>query len=188
MFATLLTGEPRLIDSGLINGHPFFTSAGLGLEAIIAERFARLQRRGFLRYLTHTAAALRNHQPETCRLHHGDQVTEAIVFTLAVSNCDQYGNNAYIAPGAKVDDGLLDLTCIPPIGLGNALPLAVQLFTRRLDRNPRVIRLRAASLEIERTAPGLIHTDGEPHQADARLVVTVRPQSLRVITPKAAAH
>ena len=51
-----------------------------------------------------------------------------------------------------------------------------------------VIRLRAASLEIERTAPGLIHTDGEPHQADARLVVTVRPQSLRVITPKAAAH
>src|SRR4051812_14258921 len=48
----LHTGHPRPIDSGLADGHPFFTVAGLGFEAHIAEKFNWLERRGFLRYLT----------------------------------------------------------------------------------------------------------------------------------------
>ncbi|MEO6244018.1 MAG: diacylglycerol kinase family protein, partial [Opitutaceae bacterium] len=52
-------GRPRLIDTGIADGHPFFTAAGLGFEAEIAHRFNRLERRGFLRYLTTGAAVWR---------------------------------------------------------------------------------------------------------------------------------
>lgn len=183
MFGNLLTGRARVIDSGLIDGHPFFNAAGLGFEAVISDKFAQLRRRGFLRYLSVSTATFWRYQSATCTIHVAGQIHRTPVFTLAVANCDQYGNNAYIAPGAKVDDGLLDLTAVPPVGFFNAVPLVVQLFTRRLDRNARVPRFRATAFTLEREQPGLIHTDGEPHAAGRRIDVTVRPQSLRVIAP-----
>ncbi len=183
MFGTLLTGRPRVIDSGLIDGHPFFNAAGLGFEAVIAEKFATLKQRGFLRYLTVSVSTFRHYRSEPCTIRAADQTLRTPVFTLAVANCDQYGNNAYIAPGARVDDGLLDLTAVPPVGVFNAIPLVAQLFTKRLDRNARVPRFRAAAFTLERATPGLIHTDGEPHQAGTAIAVTTRPQSLRVLVP-----
>jgi diacylglycerol kinase (ATP) len=54
--AILETGHVRTIDSGAVNGHTFFCAAGIGFEAEIAHRFNRLQRRGFLRYLTTSAS------------------------------------------------------------------------------------------------------------------------------------
>jgi hypothetical protein len=39
------------------------------------------------------------------------------------------------------------------------------------------------SFVIERPAAGLIHTDGETHFTGARIEVSVRPRSLRVIVP-----
>ena len=183
MFQTLLTGQTRVIDSGLINGLPFFNAAGLGFEAVIADKFSRLRRRGFFRYLTTGTAAFWHHQPETCTLRQAHRALDTTFFTLAIANCDQYGNNAYIAPGARVDDGLLDLTAIPPVRLLAALPLLTQLFTQRLDRNPAVIRWQAEKFTLERAAAGLIHTDGEPHATTALLEISVRPRSLRVLVP-----
>ncbi|MDF3056844.1 MAG: diacylglycerol kinase, partial [Rariglobus sp.] len=58
-----------------------------------------------------------------------------------------------------------------------------RLFLNKIDGSPSVVRLRGTHFTIERTAPGLLHTDGEPHQADALLEVTVRPASLRIMTP-----
>lgn len=183
MFDTLLTGRPRVIDSGVIDGHPFFNAAGLGFEAVIADKFTNLRKRGFLRYLTVSTSSFWRYRPTACAIDTGQHTLRTPVFTLAIANCDQYGNNAYIAPGAKVDDGLLDLTAVPPVGFFNALPLVAQLFTKRLDRNARVPRFRSASFTLERDQPGLIHTDGEPYQAGTHLEVAVRPQSLRVIVP-----
>ena len=179
----LLTGQPRLIDTGLAAGHPFFTVAGLGFEAEIAARFNRLQRRGFLRYLSTTAAAFQTYEPQSCWIEYDGERTAFRPFTLAVGNSDQYGNNAYIAPGARVDDGLLDLTAIPPVGFLNALPLVARLFRGTLIRTSEVLNLRAARFVVERPAPGLLHTDGEVHSAPARVEFELRPASLRLLAP-----
>jgi diacylglycerol kinase family enzyme len=48
----LKTGIPRIIDSGLADGHPFFTAAGIGFEAQVAQEFNRSSQRGFLRYVS----------------------------------------------------------------------------------------------------------------------------------------
>ena len=47
--AVLDRGTSVTIDTGLADGHPFFTAAGIGFEAEIATRFNLLKRRGFLR-------------------------------------------------------------------------------------------------------------------------------------------
>jgi len=182
-FRTLLEGRPLAIDTGLINGFPFFCAAGMGFEALIASRFSSLSSRGFTGYLKASARAWWSYQPERYTIHHAQGSARVEAFTLAIANSSQYGNNAYIAPRASVHDGLLDLTALPRVGLFNALPLLWRLFSGSIDRGAAVTHLQGDSFVIERTQPGWIHTDGEPHATTARLEISLKPQSLRIMVP-----
>lgn len=179
----LRTGRPRLIDSGLADGHPFFTVAGMGFEADVSARFNELTGRGFWRYLTTAAQLWLRQAPLPCVIEHEGRRTTTRAFTLAVANSDQFGNDAIIAPGARVDDGLLDLTAVPPVGFLRAAPMLVRLFNGSVHRAAGVVHLQAARFVVERAAPGLIHTDGETHGAGTRVEFSIRPASLRVLAP-----
>lgn len=179
-------GEPRLIDSGTADGHPFFTAAGMGFEAEIAFRFNKLKRRGFLRYLTTSFALWRHWQPMLYRIKHSTGEISLRAFTLAIGNADQYGNDARIAPRARADDGVLDLTAIPPVTVLNGLPLAFRLFRGTIDQARGVTTLASSRFTIERATPGLLHTDGELHEAGRTVEFVVRPASLRIMAPTQA--
>lgn len=179
----LRTGHVRTIDSGLADGHAFFCAAGVGFEAEIADRFNRLQRRGFLRYLTTSAAGYRASQPQPYTIAH-DAGTDCIrAFTLVVANSDQYGNDARIAPGARADDGRLELVAVPPVHAFNLASFAWRLFRGTLDAAPGVYRRSGTRFVVERPSAGLLHTDGEIHSAGSRVEFVVRPASLRVLAP-----
>jgi YegS/Rv2252/BmrU family lipid kinase len=180
----LETARPRLIDTGLADGHPFFTVAGLGFEADIAEKFNRLERRGFLRYLLTSARAFRHWQPQPYVITHEHGRDELNAFTLAVANSDQYGNNARIAPHARADDGMLDLCAVPPIDFFNAAPLVARLFAGSVDRAPGVLSRRSTRFTVERPTSGPLHTDGELHHAGAVVEFSIRPASLRIMVPR----
>ena len=181
--AVLREGRPQAIDTGLADGHPFFTAAGIGFEAEIADRFNRLRRRGFARYLTTGARAFWSWQPQDFVIRHEDRREAVRAFTLAVSNANQYGNNARIAPDARVDDGLLDLCTVPPVGFWNAVPLAARLFHGSIGRVRGVSMRRGTRFTVERADPGLLHTDGELHSAGTQIEFSVRPASLRIMIP-----
>ena len=104
-------------------------------------------------------------------------------FLVVVANSDQYGNHARMAPGARVDDGLLDLVVVPTPGVAGAVALMARLFLGNFDRSAQVRHLRSARFVIERSAPGLIHTDGETHETGATVEITVLPCSLRLLVP-----
>ncbi len=182
-FRTLLEGRPITIDTGMVNTDPFFCVAGTGFEALIASRFASLTSRGFTGYLRTSVQAWRSYRPERYTIHHAGGCVSVEAFTLAISNSSQYGNKAYIAPGASMSDGLLDLTAVPRIGLVNAVPLLWRLFDGSLDRVAAVRRWQGAKFVIEREQPSWIHTDGEPRAEVSRLEITVRPRSLRIMVP-----
>jgi len=182
-FRTLLAGRVRAIDTGLANGHPFFNAMGVGFDADLSARFNQLERRGLRAYATTTLGMIFSYQPERYTIRSDDARVESRAFIVAVANSDQYGNDCYIAPGASVDDGLLDLTVLRPGSLLRALPLLPRLFLGRLDGTGSVARLRAERFTIERTRPGLLHTDGETHDSGAVIEVSVLPRSLRVMVP-----
>ena len=185
-FRTLLEGRPITIDTGMVNADPFFCVAGTGFEALIASRFASLTSRGFSGYLRTSVQAWRSYRPERYIVHHAGGRESVEAFTLAISNSSQYGNNAYIAPGASMSDGLLDLTVVPRIGLHNAVPLLWRLFNGSLDRVATVRRWQGDNFVIEREKSGWIHTDGEPRAEVSQLEITVRPRSLRIMVPAQA--
>jgi diacylglycerol kinase family enzyme len=125
----------------------------------------------------------RDWRPLRCTIVAGERSENLEAMLVAIANSDQYGNNARIAPGARVDDGRLDLVAIRPVGFLGSLALVPRLFLGSLDRSPHVLRLSAPRFTIDRVAPGLVHTDGETHAAGARIEVVVRPRSLRIVVP-----
>lgn len=183
VFRTLQTGTPRLIDSGLADGHPFFSVAGLGLEAEIARRFNLLTRRGLPGYLRVGTAAWWDSEPIEYVICHDGRREPFRTLTLAVANSSQYGNNTRVAPTAAIDDGQLDLVAIPPLSPGNGLPLIARLAAGTFTGSPAVRHLRGTHFVIERAEPGLLQTDGEVHEAGRSVEFVVRPASLRIMTP-----
>jgi len=171
------------IDTGTANGRPFFNAMGIGLDADVSRRFNALTSRGLPAYARTAAAALREIRPEHVHLTASGSTEALEILLLAVLNSDQYGNNARIAPGARVDDGQLDLVAVAPVSLAGAAVLAARLFLGALDQSPHVRRLRGRRFVIERTAPGLLHTDGEVHATGARIEIIAQPRSLSVLVP-----
>ena len=171
------------LDTGTVNGRPFFNAMGLGLDAEISRRFNRLTRRGLPAYVRTALGAYLGGRTEPCVIEAAGRSEAMDVLLIAIANSDQYGNGAKIAPGARADDGILDLVAVGRVGpLGGAV-LALRLFLGSFDRGRAVRHLRCPRFRIERAAPGIIHTDGEVHPADAHLEIVVHPRSLRVVIP-----
>lgn len=182
-FEVLQSGRILAIDTGVVNGVPFINAMGIGFDAEVSQRFNALTKRGFVSYLSTAVRLFLSHKAVGCTVRAEGARFSENAFLVAVANSDQYGNDCIIAPGARLDDGLLDLTLIRDVGWLRAPGLGMRLFTRTLDRSPLVVRSRAAAFVIERMEDGVVHTDGEVHHMGRRLDIVVRPASLRVMVP-----
>lgn len=176
-------GRIAAVDTGSVNGHPFFNAMGLGLDADVSRRFNHLTTRGLPAYARTALTAFAERRSEHCIVTTGGRREALEILLIAVANSDQYGNRAFIAPGASVDDGQLDLVAIRPVGLLGAMKIGARLFLGNIDRSPSVRRLRGTRFTIERPAPGLVHTDGETHETGTTVEVVVHPRSLRIVVP-----
>lgn len=181
--AILSNGRVRTIDTGIANGLPFFNVMGIGFDAEISSQFNRLSQRGFMAYVKTGLRAWKTYQPDRYAIRNGTAQLDLNAFVIAVANSDQYGNDCFIAPNARVDDGVLNLTAIRPFGNLSMVPLAVSLFRRKVHRNKHVESLAGKHFEIRRSQPGPIHTDGEVHQTEATVDISIKPESLRILVP-----
>ena len=102
---------------------------------------------------------------------------------VAFANSRQYGNDARIAPMARLDDGLLDLVVVEAQPLWSIMARIPDLFRGRLQpgRGLHMHTMTSASIGAER--PIAYHADGEPGLAGTSLRVAVEPESLLVRVP-----
>lgn len=176
-------GRIAEIDTGEANGFPFFNAMGVGFDAEIARRFNALPARGLRNYVRTGLRTFFSYVPESYTIVAGDEQLARTAFVVAVANSDQYGNNARIAPGARVDDGRLDLVAVTPRGAFGATTLVWRLFTGSFTRSAQVLHRAGPAFTIRRAAPGAIHVDGETRETGAEVVVRVLPRSLRIVVP-----
>ena len=177
-------GHQTVIDCCQANGRVFFCTCGVGFDATVSQKFAGEKRSWSLTYIKNTIEEYLSYQPEIYDLVvDGKQIQEK-AFLVACGNASQYGNNAYIAPHANIQDGLMDITILSPFLPIDIPPLAIQLFTKRIDKNSKIHTMKAETLSIIRQKTGVMHLDGEPIIADKRIDISVIPHSLKVITPE----
>jgi diacylglycerol kinase family enzyme len=79
---------------------------------------------------------------------------------------------------------MLDVCMIDALSAWTAITNLHRLFNGTIEQIPGYRSLQTRSLRIERTAPGLIHVDGDPQQAEAVLQVAVQPGKVRVVAGK----
>ena len=105
---------PRHIDSGRIDDATwFFNVAGVGLDALIARHIARPDaQRGLSGYTRVTFWELPRYRSEPYRIEWSGRTEQHRALFIAFANSRQYGNGAQIAPGARLDDGRLDLVVV----------------------------------------------------------------------------
>ena len=176
-------GLEDIIDYGKINGLDFFCTCGVGFDAFVSLKFANAGKRGVLTYLEKTLQESLTYQPETYEIETEDGVYKYKAFLIACGNASQYGNNAYIAPHATLNDGLLDITILEPFTVLDVPSLAFQLFNKTIDQNSRIKTFRTKKLSIKRSSSGVIHFDGDPVEADKCINVELIQKGLRVIVP-----
>lgn len=88
----------------------------------------------------------------------------------------------HIAPGALVDDGLMDLCIVGDIGRLEALHQLPNLYRGRHVDHPAVEMRRARTVEIDGEPGTLTHLDGEPFHG-LPLRVEMHPAMLTVAVP-----
>lgn len=179
----LTTGRIISCDNGLVNGHPFFCTCGVGFDAEVSRRFAAEKRRGRLSYIKNALLDYLRYSPEPYAISVGGRIVTEKAFLIAVCNASQYGNNAYIAPQASLTDGLLDVTVVHTGSLILTALAGVELFTGHLDRNTLIDTFRVSATTISRLREGAAHIDGEPVTLGRRLEIRLEPANLRVHVP-----
>lgn len=177
-------GYHTSVDYGTVNGHIFFCTAGVGFDAQVSARFAEAGTRGPITYLRSFVELVGDYKPSTYVIHTDDGRVKERAFMIAIGNASQWGNNAYITPHASMSDGLLDVTLIKPMPLYEIPRMALQLFSRDLDRNSHCECFRSTHLRIIMPHPDVVHLDGEPMQMDGVLDVVIHPSQLRIICPE----
>lgn len=180
----IVKGHVTTIDCCRANGRVFFCTCGVGFDAAVSQKFAGEKRRGSLTYLKNTIEEYLSYKPEPYELLIDNQSIQEKAFLVACANASQYGNNAFIAPHANIQDGKMDITILSPFTPLDIAPLAIQLFTKQIDRNSKIKTMQARQVTIVRQKPGVMHLDGEPVMAEAHIDITVEPKALKVLTPE----
>ncbi len=176
-------GKITTIDRGIINGNSFFCTAGVGFDALIGKLFAESTSRGFSTYSKMTVREFRNYNAEKYHITIDGKTMERSAFLITAANAGQYGNNAWIAPEATVNDGLLHLSVLKPFPWYSMPGLGIRMFLKTLRDGRYFESFSGKTITIEREKGGPAHFDGEPAMLDATLQISITPAALRVLVP-----
>ena len=176
-------GPERWVDTGTLNGRLFVNAAGMGLDAHLAAVFNGMTRRGPMEYFKAGLAELLVYQPAEYAVCADEVSLRRTALLVTASNGRQYGSGAMIAPGARLDDGKLDLVLLPALSPIPLLWYARRLFTGTVDTVPGVQTIQVTTAQIDSEGVIPFHVDGEAFSAAGPLEVTVQPRTLRVRVP-----
>ena len=182
----LAGGVVKQLDLGQAGGKVFVGIASCGFDSE-ANRIANETRivRGNLVYAYGAIRALIRWRPARFELTLDDGRTHVVTgYSVGAANSKAYGGGMYAAPGAELDDGLLDIiTCADMPKRRFLTSMLPKVFKGTHVGEPEVTVLRAAAVTIAADRPFTMYADGDPI---AELPVTVKalPGAVRAIVPR----
>jgi diacylglycerol kinase (ATP) len=137
--------------------------------------------KGQMRYNIATLAELRTFKPIPYVVDIDGVQHRFDAMMVAVGNGPSFGGGMRITEGALMDDGLLDVVAIDPMGRLELIRTFPLLRTGSHVDHPKVHHFTGCSITV--AAPGIVaYADGE-RIAPLPLTVEVVPGALRVLVP-----
>lgn len=158
-------------------------SGGFGTEVTVETDETLKSMLGGLAYVITGLGKLGKIEPQRARFTGPDFEWEGEFIALGIGNGRQAGGDQVLCPDALLDDGLLDLTVIPPLEgevMSTLGAVLVEGAEAALDRV--AIRKQLPWVEIQPMKPLTLNLDGEPVESSAFRVECV-PKRVRMLLP-----
>ncbi|MEP6817821.1 MAG: diacylglycerol kinase [Marmoricola sp.] len=178
----VIGSRERTIDLGEVGGTYFVTVLAAGFDAIVNERANQMTwPKGQMRYNLATVAELRTLKPIPYVLALDGEEIRLEATLVAVGNGPSFGGGLRITEGAVLDDGMLDVVVIKPLGKLELLRTYPKLFKGTHIHHPQYQHHLVREVTV--AAPGIVaYADGE-RIGPLPLTVGVAPGALRVLVP-----
>jgi YegS/Rv2252/BmrU family lipid kinase len=176
------TGQKK-IDIVKINTDYFIGTAGVGFDAYISWKFDEASTRGLFTYIKVAFKGFWTYQSTDCKVIYGAQekkIKKGLLVTFA--NSKQYGNNIFIAPKAKIDDGLLRLVIVRKFPLSALLKFGYYLLSKQITKFKYTEEIVSNKMTLI-SSNTKIHIDGEPLELANKIEVEVLHKKIKVIVP-----
>jgi diacylglycerol kinase (ATP) len=174
--------ESFSVDVININNELCLNVAGVGLDSFVAHAFDKLKARGFWSYVGVTMVTFLKLRPfhVTIKIA-GEKVISEDLFVLTTANTRQFGNNAFIAPDAVPNDGMLDIIMIKPFPKVLGPVFIYRLFTKKLNKSRYFSHLKTDKEVTICTDETRFHIDGEPVTLCGDVTIKIKKHALRVL-------
>jgi len=173
--AALATGAPRPVDAGQVcfrdpagreDRSWFLNAASFGVSGLVVDLVNRSTKAlgGRVSFLIGTLRALARYRcPSVALRLDGELVFEGPLVLAAAANGQYFGGGMHVAPGARLDDGLLDVVVVPELGKVRLLAKLPTLYRGVHLEDPATQLHRGRVIEAEASAGvARLDVDGEP--------------------------
>ena len=186
--AQLAHGQVRMVDLGECNGHYFLLWAGIGLAAQIVDSIEPRKRWEKLfptiYYGTMTLWNSIGWEGVELEIHTPEKTLTGKYLIAVACNIPAYaGGLMDLAPGAKVDDGILDFWLLGGESVRDVVIRVIQLFRGTHIDSPGVDHFRAQKATFITKSSMPMQFDGEPITIDSPIEFKVHRRVLRVLVP-----
>jgi YegS/Rv2252/BmrU family lipid kinase len=181
----LAQGREQAIDVADVNGRAYLGIASSGLDSDAGDLANATKLRaklGQLVYVYATLRAVRAWRPARWEVVLDGEPRLFTGYSVAVCNSGVFGGGMYLAPDARLDDGILDVVMIGDIPRRKYLGSLPKVFngTHLLEPGVELVQAREVAFHADR--PFNVQADGDPI-ADLPATVRVQPGALRVMVP-----
>lgn len=175
------------MDTGTINGNPFFSNTGVGFDAHVISDYEENTTRQLFSYVQSTLRTLKKYHYKNPVELICDGATELISpFLLFVSNSNEMGYKMSLTPRASLQDGLLDVVIVPELSRFKLFFFTL-LFLFKKHHWMKEVRFKQVNkLKIRSLDNSILKTqkDGGFYiPEDSEINIGIFPKSLKVCIP-----
>ncbi|MFB3880286.1 MAG: diacylglycerol kinase family protein [Armatimonadota bacterium] len=158
-----LTGRPRRIDIGLANGKPFCQIAGAGFDAAAVHTVLPQRNKNLLSpaALVRGLRLLAGYRSPWVRVTADGIVLESRAWLALIANASMYTYSIRAAPGARVDDALLDLWLFEGRTPAYAARQVAAILRGRAGAAAGARRVQAREIRLASDPRMFLHCDGD---------------------------
>ena len=164
-FDVIAHGSDRVVDLGRVNGRWYTCVTASGFDAE-ANRWANTVRRlsGTSLYVAAVLRTLAVYKPHQFRVTVDGEALDTKAWLVAVGNGPAYAGGMNVAPAARLDDGLLDVTIVGAMSRAEFLFNFPKVFKGTHVGHPKVTTMRGKTVHLESLDPSIpmeVYADGE---------------------------
>jgi YegS/Rv2252/BmrU family lipid kinase len=185
----LLNGTIRTMDVGTCQGIPFLLWAGAGFDAFVVHHLeprTRLEKQFAVpQYLANVAWHAMTWSGMNLKLKIDGKKVKGTYILALVTNIHLYaGGIAELSPGARIDDGFMDLWLFDGDTMAEIVQHIFDLASGAHLDSEKTRKITCQEISIKSKSNLYLQLDGEPINPAKQVKIKIQPKSLRVMVPQ----